>query len=126
MNVRELIDTLEAKCDLLASQDEREGRLATLRQLEGHLDEMRDTLGLPCGEPSCCSCSLEPFLRCPDCGGQFCEGCGDVQDGEFVCDVCREDREMAQEHEVGGEGAASGSEVTAGDILQVDVEAAAR
>ena len=92
-----MIDTLEAKCDLLASEDEREGRRATLMELEGHLDDIRDALGLPCGEPSCCGCSLEPFRRCPDCGGQFCEDCGDVRDGVFVCDVCRDDREMAQE-----------------------------
>lgn len=61
--MRELINTVEAKCGLLANQHEPEAGVIALRQIQGHLDDMRDALGLPCGEPSCCGCSLEPFLR---------------------------------------------------------------
>lgn len=99
MNIRELIDTVEAKCRLLTSQQDHEVGVIALRQIQGHLDDVREALGLPNDEPSCCGCSLEPFRRCTDCGGRFCEGCGDVQAGVFVCDVCREEREEAAEAE---------------------------
>src|SRR5689334_21219853 len=93
MNVREMIDTVEAKCDLLASQDEREGRQAALREIEGHIDVLRATLGLPHDVPCCCGCGGDPLQRCPDCGGMFGDCCGTYHDGKFLCDVCLEEHE---------------------------------
>lgn len=47
MNVRELIDTVEGKLDLLASQQTQEDRNLLRKEIKDHLDDVRDVLGLP-------------------------------------------------------------------------------
>ena len=102
MNVRELIDTVEAKCDLMASQIHQTRRLATLGEVEGHIDDLRAVLGLPHDVPCCCGCGGDPLQKCSGCGGLFGDCCGSYDDGEFLCDDCRDDREeMAEENGLG-------------------------
>jgi hypothetical protein len=97
MNVRDLMDTVEAKVVLLADLRKEVDRAAIRRQIEDHLDEMRTALGLPYDEPCCCGCGCDPLRRCPDCGGHYCERCGDSEDGVFLCEVCRDEREDADQ-----------------------------
>ncbi len=63
MNIRELLDTLEVKIDLMASQRTQGDRQHIRKEIKDHLDDVRDNLGLPHDVPCCCGCGGDPLQQ---------------------------------------------------------------
>ena len=57
MNVSELLETIEAKIGLMEAQRVDEDRRAVRKEIESHLDEIKECLGLDCdGRPEDAAC----------------------------------------------------------------------
>lgn len=73
MNAREIIDTVAAKIDLLASLQVQADRDHARGEIEEHIEDLKATLGLVHVVPCCgIACEKQPMAEADDSFGPWC------------------------------------------------------